>query len=365
MSKVYFADFKGSIRDNIYNKIKRLFTEAGFDKKINKKEFVAVKTHFGEYGNLAYIPAQVIRIVVDKVKECGGVPFITDTNTLYRGSRSNAVDSLDNAFKNGFINEVSGAPVIIADGLKGNDYRTVKTKGKHYKELKVASAIHDADVCVVVSHVKGHELYGFGGAMKNIAMGCVPPSGKQTIHSDLRPRVKEAACISCGTCVKRCPADAITFNKAKKAEINQAKCVSCGECTVLCPEGAIPVVWKTDHKNLHERTAEYVKGIMDLKPGKWMFLNFIMNVSPECDCYFWNDIPIVHDIGILASDDPVSIDMASADMINGAPPVPGSKIYDKKGDDNLKKLYDIEWKYLLQYAKSINIGDDSYEMINI
>ncbi len=366
MSKVYFTNLKGSSRDNTFSKTKRLFTTAGFDKNINKNEFVAIKTHFGEHGNTAYIPAQVIRTIVNMVNELEGVPFVTDTNTLYRGSRSNAVDSLNNAFMNGFVKEVVGAPVIIADGLRGNDYRTFKKDGKHYKELKVASAIYDSDAIIVMSHVKGHELYGFGGALKNIAMGCVPPSGKQTIHSDLKPRVKGARCTACGICVKRCPASAISFSAEKIAVIDQEKCISCGECTVICTQNAIPVVWKTDHKDLHERTAEYVKGIMDLKPGRWMFFNFIMNVAPECDCCFWNDIPIVPDIGILASDDPVSIDRASADLINQASPIRDSKIWEKEGpEDNLKKLYDIEWEYLLKYSESIDIGNEKYDLINI
>ncbi len=366
MSKVYFADFKCSAKDNMYSKTKRIFTEAGYDKNINKKEFTAIKIHYGEYGNTGFIPAQIIRTIVEKVNESGGIPFVTDTNTLYRGNRSNAVDSLNNAFMNGFVKEVVGAPVIIADGLKGNDFKIIETNSKHYKEIKVASAIHDADAVIVVSHVKGHELYGLGGALKNVAMGCAPPSGKQTIHSDLKPRVKTGKCTGCGTCVNRCPAYAISFNNEKKAEIHQDKCISCGECTVLCPEDAIPVVWKTDHKGLHERTAEYVKGIIDSNSKKWMFINYIMNVTPECDCYFWSDIPIVNDIGILASSDPVAIDRASADLINQRKPLPGSKIGEKKGEeDNLRKLYDIDWKYLLDYSENIGIGKNAYDFIEI
>jgi uncharacterized protein len=366
MSKVFFSNFRCNSKDNIFSKTKKLFANAEFNKSIKENEFVALKTHFGEYGNLAYIPAPVIKTIVTLVKDLGGKPFITDTNTLYRGSRSNAVDHLQNAVLNGFVMETAGAPLIIADGLRGNDYRTVPVDSKHYKEIKVASAIYDADLVIVVSHVKGHELYGFGGAIKNIAMGCAPSSGKQMIHSDMKPRVKESLCIACKACIKRCPVSAITLNEKKKAFINQGKCISCGECTVICPYGAIPVLWVTDHKPLHERTAEYVKGTMSSKKDKWLFLNYVMNVSPECDCYFWNDAPIVPNIGILASTDPVAIDRASADLINKAIPMPESKIAGKNNArDNLMALYNIEWKYMLEYSEQIGLGSNSYQLVEI
>jgi len=366
LSDVYFTDFRTSGKDNVFSKIKKIFMKAGFNSGINENELIAIKTHFGEYGNIAYIPAQIIRILVDIINESGAKPFITDTNTLYMGNRNNAVSHLKNASMNGFVMEVTGAPIIIADGLRGNDYRVQSMNGKHYKEIKIASAIYDSDAVFVTSHVKGHELYGFGGALKNIAMGCTSPSGKQTIHSDLQPKVKEGKCNACSLCIERCPASAISLTKNKKALIDQKKCISCGECTCLCPNDAIPVNWKTDHKELHERTAEVVKGIIDTKQDRWMFLNFLMNVTPECDCYFWNDSPIVPDIGILASNDPVSIDRASADLINKASPMEGSKIWDRKpAKDNLRTLYDIDWEYLLRYAEEIGIGENSYNLITL
>ncbi len=366
MSKVYFSDFRCSSKDNIFSKTKKLFLKAGFGERIAEKEIVAIKTHFGEYGNIAYLPAPVLRALVDLLKGRGAKPFITDTNTLYRGSRSNAVDHLDNAVLNGFVMETAGAPVIIADGLRGNDFRTVPVNTKHYKEIKIASAIYDADSVVVMSHVKGHELYGMGGAIKNIAMGCVPPSGKQMIHSDMKPVVKQNVCTACGSCIKRCPVSAIVLNGNRKAEISADLCISCGECTVICPYDAIPVVWKTDHKPLHERTAEYANGVWGRNREKWMFFNFIMNVSPQCDCYFWNDMPVVPNIGILASTDPVAIDRASADLINKSRPLPGSKIDGKTEDrDNLRALYDIEWNYLFEYAEKIGMGENRYELIEI
>ncbi|TAL39111.1 MAG: DUF362 domain-containing protein [Spirochaetes bacterium] len=366
MSMVYFADFRCNSKDNVFSKVRKLFLKAGFGACLQEKDFVAIKTHFGEYGNLAFIPAPVLKTIVEMVTGAGGRPFLTDSNTLYRGSRSNALDHLRNAAMNGFLLETAGAPVIIADGLRGNDFRTVPAKGKYFKDIKIASAIHDADAVVVVSHVKGHELYGFGGAIKNLAMGCAPPAGKQMLHSDMKPKVKEALCTACNACVRRCPSDAIIINARKKAEINQDACISCGECTVICPNEAVPVLWKTDFKPLHERSGEYVKAMIDTKPGKWMFFNFIMNVSPQCDCYYWNDTPVVPNLGILASTDPVAIDMASADLINRAAPMPGSKIAGKDpSKDNLQALYDIDWKYQLQYAEKIGMGTCGYEIVEI
>lgn len=366
MSIVYFADFRCNSKDNVFSKVKKLFLKAGFGAAIQEKDFVAIKTHFGEYGNLAFVPAPVIKTIVDLAAGAGGRPFITDSNTLYRGSRSNAVDHIRNAVQNGFVMETVGAPVIIADGLKGKDFRSVPINGKYYRDIKIAAAIYDADAVVVVSHVKGHELYGFGGAIKNLAMGCAPPAGKQMLHSDMKPKVKESICTACGACIKRCPADAIALNSRKKAEINQDMCISCGECTVICPYEAIPVLWKTDFKPLHERTGEYVKAMLDTKPGKWMFYNFIMNVSPQCDCYYWNDAPVVPNIGILASTDPVAIDMASVELINRASPLPGSKIADKDPSlDNMRALYDIDWEYQLRYAEQLGMGECRYELVEI
>jgi len=363
MSKVYFSDFRCNSRNTVLSKTVKLLAKSGLSGMVKGGDLVALKTHFGEYGNIAFIPAQVLKVIADEVKKTGAKPFITDTNTLYRGSRSNAVDHLENAHMNGFLPPVAGAPVVIADGLRGNDYAVVPCASRHFKEVKIASAIHDADAVVVVSHVKGHELYGFGGALKNMAMGCAPRSGKQVLHSDMKPAVIEEKCVSCGMCVKRCPVDAIAFNPAGKAFIDESLCVSCGECTVICPCEAIPVLWKTDHRPLHERTVDYVKAVMETKPGKWIFINYIMNVSPQCDCYYWNDTPIVPDIGILTSEDPVAIDAASADLVNRAPALPGSKIGDvEPGRDNLMKLYDIPWSYQLEYAEKTGLGAGAYDL---
>lgn len=366
MSDVYFTDMKMSSQDNMASKIRKLFLKAGYHEKISDKDFVAIKTHFGEYGNLAFLPPPLLRVFATLASECGGTPFVTDTNTLYRGNRSNAIDHLKNAEMNGFNQVTLGAPVIIADGIRGNDFVEVPVKGKHYSSVKVASAIQEADAMIVVSHVKGHELYGFGGAMKNVAMGCAPPSGKQSLHSEIKPKVKQKKCESCGMCIKRCPVDAISFNDEKKAFIDSEICIGCGECTVICPYDAIPVMWKTDKNALQERTVEYVKGVSDQKKEKIIYFNFIMNVTPECDCVYWNDMPVVADIGILASTDPVAIDRASVDMINAAQPLSGSRIADKDpGTDNIRAMFPIDWEHLFEYGETIGLGENSYTIITL
>ncbi len=366
MSTVYFTDLRTGSRGNIASKIRRLFVRGGFENIIQKNDLVAVKTHFGEYGNIAFIPPPIIRVFADIVQEQGAKPFVTDSNTLYRGSRSNAVDHLRNAGMNGFVTESIGCPVIIADGLRGNDYAVIPFNGKHYRELKISSAIHDAHAVIMVSHVKGHELYGFGGALKNIAMGCVPPSGKQTIHSEFKPRVREDDCLSCGNCIKKCPVNAIAYNNARKAFIDQDVCIGCGECVVVCPYGAIPVVWKTDSKPLHERTAEYVKGILGAKPGKWIFFNFLMNISPDCDCFPWNDTPVVPNLGIAASLDPLALDRASTDLVNRAEILPGSKIFEGPDDrDAITRIGGPGWDYLFDACEALEVGEKGYELVEI
>ena len=366
MSDVYFVDMKMSSQDNMASKIRKLFLKAGYHEKIADKDFVAIKTHFGEYGNLAFLPPPLLKVFVSLASECGGKPFVTDTNTLYRGHRSNAIDHLENAELNGFNRFSLGAPVIIADGIRGNDFVEVPASGKHYSSIRVASAIQEADAMMVVSHVKGHELYGFGGAIKNVAMGCAPPSGKQSLHSEVKPKVKQAKCESCGMCIKRCPVDAIAFNDEKKAFIDSNICIGCGECTVICPYGAIPVRWKTDKGALQERTIEYVKGVCDQKKDKIMYFNFIMNVTPECDCVYWNDMPIVADIGILASMDPVAIDRASVDLVNNSRPLEGSRIADKDpAVDHIRAMFPIDWEYMFEYGEKMGLGKNSYNMISL
>jgi len=340
---VYYTNMRTREDANLLDKTQRLFKKAGLEQCISQNDLVAIKMHWGEVGNLAYLAPPLVRSIVDTVKDCGGKPFITDANTLYRGGRRNAVDNILTAYRNGFTMETVGAPIIVADGLKGTDYVIIPGQGTHFKELKISSTIYHADAMIVLSHFKGHMLMGFGGTIKNLGMGCASPAGKQTMHSDLRPRVKKALCIGCGACVAHCPTNAAQIGEDQKAFIQKQLCIGCGDCTAVCPSDAIPIRWKTDGTAVQEKTAEYALAALYGKKEKCGFLNFLIKITPDCDCFTWNDTSIVPDLGILASKDPVAIDQASINLVNQAPGLPDSKLKDLSSTDKIHDVTGVNW----------------------
>ncbi|MHB8840512.1 MAG: DUF362 domain-containing protein [Candidatus Aquicultor sp.] len=362
MSNVFYSNFHG--KKSRLDTTSKLFDKADFKSIIDPGDIVAIKVHFGEPGNTAFLSPIFARRVVEKVKEAGGKPFLTDANTLYVGRRSNAVDHLISAIENGFSYATVGAPVVIADGINGKDYVAVDIDGTHIKEAKIGSAVYHADAKIALTHFKGHELTGFGGTLKNIGMGLGCRSAKQVMHSDVLPRVNPDTCTSCAKCVKWCPTGAISI--ASPAVIDQAVCIGCGECTVTCPSGAIEVNWATEPKVTQEKIVEYAWAVIKDKPGKVGFFNFILNVSPDCDCWGWNDAPIVPDIGILASLDPIAIDQASADLVNNAQALAGSRLPANPDDgDKFKALSGIDWRPQLAYGENLGLGVRDYRLVEI
>lgn len=315
---------------------------------------MGIKVHFGEEGNTAFVPPHLVRVVVEEVEKAGGKPFLFDTNTLYRGSRENARDHILLALRHGFSFETTGCPVIIADGLKGKDYVEVEIEGKHFEKVRLGSLIKQMESCVVISHVKGHSSAGFGGAIKNISMGFASRSGKQQMHSDVKPVVDEEKCIGCGTCIEWCPVSAISLTVENKAYIDQNICIGCGECRVTCPEEAIDISWETTPVLLQEKMAEYALGSVTLLKGKIGFINFLINVTPDCDCWEWSESYLVPDIGVLASLDPVAIDQASCDLLN--------KEWQKSGGRDIwKDIYpQIDWSVQLSHAEKLGVGTRDY-----
>ncbi len=360
---VHFTNMRTREGNNLLNKTQWLFKDAGLDQGIANNDLVAIKMHWGEIGNLAYLAPPLVRCIVDTVKDCGGKPFITDSNTLYRGGRRNAVDNILTAFRNGFTMDTVGAPIIVADGLKGTDYVKVPGQGTHFKELKISSTIYHADAMIVLSHFKGHLLMGFGGAIKNLGMGCASPAGKQTMHSDLRPRVKQALCIGCGACVAHCPTNAAQIGENQKASIQKKLCIGCGDCTAVCPSDAIPIRWKTDGTVVQEKTAEYALAALHGKKQKCGFLNFLMKITPDCDCFTWNDTPIAPDLGILASKDPVAIDQASINLVNQAPGMPDSRLENLSTKDKFHAITGVNWEPLLEYGEKLGLGSRHISLI--
>lgn len=366
-SKVFFTNLRTTPEFNLLYKLEKLVKKAGIADIDFKDKFTAIKIHFGEPGNLAYIRPNYVGRLVSVIKELGGVPFLTDCNTLYSGRRSNAVDHLKSAEENGFNSVTCGCNVIIADGLRGTDYEEIEINLKHCKTAKIGSAIADSDIIISMNHFKGHEMTGIGGAMKNLGMGCGSRGGKLEMHSASKPEIKAESCISCGMCIRNCSQGAISFNENKKASIDYKKCIGCGQCVALCKSGAAMVNWNESAGNSSEKIVEYSYAVIKDKPN--FHINFVMDVSPNCDCWANNDKPIVSDIGILASFDPLALDKACTDMVNSAIANLGSVLDDtdyKEGEDKFSHIYPtLNYHESFDYAQKIGLGNLDYEIINV
>ncbi|XOQ53603.1 MAG: Anaerobic sulfite reductase subunit C [Succiniclasticum sp.] len=370
-AKVYFTDFHMPYGgDPLPLKLHKLMKKAGFEKLDLKDKFVAIKMHFGEKGNLAFLRPNYAKVVADYVKELGGKPFLTDCNTLYVGSRKNALEHLDTAYENGFNPFCTGCQTIIADGLKGTDEALLPVpNGEFIKEAKVGKALADADVIISLTHFKGHEMAGFGGAIKNVGMGGGSRAGKMDQHSDGKVQVDQSKCIGCGRCVNICAHGAPSITN-RKSTIDRNKCVGCGRCLALCPVDAIsPIEWQAGSV-FNKKMAEYAAAIVNGKPQ--FHISLIVDVSPNCDCHAENDVPIVPDIGMLCSTDMVAIDQAAADLVNAAEPSPNGQLAKNiakdpeaaKGQDYFKLTTpDSDWKNCLIHAEKIGLGSREYELI--
>jgi hypothetical protein len=364
-SPVYFANLRASSdKDSMASKVRRLFDRAGFSAIISPHDKTALKLHFGETGNDGFISPVYVRQVVEKVKECQGMPFLTDTNTLYLGSRSNAVDHITTAILHGFDFAVAGAPVIIADGLNGKNVKRVSINRKHFSEVSIAGDIAAADSMIVLSHFKGHIVSGFGGAIKNLAMGCAPPEGKRAQHN-ARPFTISENCTGCAACMKVCPKTAISIH-AKKSVIDKDLCIGCFECMHACPEHAIDIDWETEIPVFMERLVEYAYGAVAGKQNKVAYMNFLIRITPDCDCFPFSDAPIVPDIGILASRDPVAIDAASFDLVNQQQGYADSLLtmHHHRGENKFSGVHaNTDGVRQIRYAEEIGLGNRQYELI--
>ena len=367
-SKVYFADLRADMHENLQQKLTRLMKTAGMGDIDFQDKFVAIKLHFGEPGNLAFLRPNWARTVADFVKERGGKPFLTDCNTLYVGGRKNALDHMDSAMLNGFNPMTTGCQIIIADGLKGSDEVEVPVVGGEYvKNAKIGRAVMDADVFISLTHFKGHEEAGFGGCLKNIGMGCGSRAGKMEQHNAGKPHVAEKHCIGCGQCRKICAHGAPIIENGK-AHIDHDKCVGCGRCIAVCPKNAVQINWDETTINLNRKIAEYTKAVVDGRPC--FHISLVIDVSPNCDCHSENDMAIVPNVGMFASFDPVALDMACVDAVNAQTPLRGSAADDAHAKahvhDHFQRLHpDTNWRSCLEHGEKLGIGTRDYELIKI
>jgi len=362
---VYFADMRAGYRENLFQKLDRLLALANMGESVCRGELVAVKVHFGEKGGHGYIRPNFLRTIVDQLKKCSCKPFLTDSCTLYPGERKEAVSALACAIGNGFPYAVVDAPLIMCDGLRGHSSRRVPVNGEYIESADIGSAIIDANALVCVSHFKCHELTGFGGAIKNLGMGCSSRTGKMEQHCNLAPTVLEERCTSCGACIRVCAHEAIV-SVAGKARILEDECVGCARCITVCDDRAISVNWGSEADLTMKKMAEYALGALYEKREKALFINFVTQVSPSCDCYGHTDTPIVPDIGILASSDPVAIDQACADLVNQARGLPDTalKTGHEPGGDKFRGVHpDIDWETSLAHGEKIGLGSRKYEMV--
>ncbi len=360
MSDVFFASLRVAEGAGLLDKLERLLKASGAGDLLSNAHFTGLKLHFGEEGNTAFIRPLFVKRIAEYCERVGTRPFLFDTTALYSGARANAVDYIQTAMQHGFN---FGYPILIADGFFGNEKQDVEIEKKHFQSVSIARLIFSLDAMVAISHFKGHLLSGFGGAIKNIAMGCASKEGKLSMHSTVAPYIETTSCTACGLCAQYCPAGAITVDKY--AVIDEERCIGCGACLAHCRDHAVKIKWDVDLKPFQEKLAEYCYGVTRVKQGSILYVNFLLNITPACDCFPRSDAPIVPDIGILASRDPVAIDKASCDKVNSSIGLEGSALKGAfgKGDDKWKDLYPrVDWGYGLSYAEKIGVGEQAYTL---
>jgi len=372
-SKVFFTDFRVSNEESLVSKLKRLVKAAGIESIDMDRRFVAIKMHFGELGNLSFLRPNYARAIVDVVKQAGGVPFLTDCNTLYPGSRKNAIEHMECAWQNGFSPITVDCPIIIGDGLKGTDDVAVPVVGGEYVDKAfIGRAVMDADIFISLSHFKGHESAGFGGAIKNIGMGCGSRAGKRAQHCNGQPTVNEKKCRGCRLCMRECANEGLVFNpETRKMHINPETCVGCGRCIGACNFDAIRYREDAAVEELNYRMAEYAKAVLDGRPH--FHITIVRDISPKCDCHGCNDVPILPDVGMFASFDPVALDQACVDACLKNKPLPNSFLSDNmlkedfvdNNDHFINSHPDSEYRCGLAHAEKIGLGSREYEIVTV
>jgi uncharacterized protein len=353
-STVYFVPTRNDEPlASLQKKTDLIFEQCGGDKVFTQGAMTGIKLHLGEKPHTQYLNPALVKTVVDRAKEAGSRPFLTDTCTLYNGRRSNAVDYLHAAAEHGFTLEAVGAPVIIADGLIGANQVMVPIGKKHFKEVPVARDAVYADALVVMTHVTGHMLAGLGGTIKNVSMGLCGRAAKLAMHSGTKPQIKKDKCGGCGRCAKWCPASAI--HVASTADIDYVKCIGCGECYAVCRSDAVLFNWDASSDDFGEKMAEACLAAVKDKPGRVVYLNYAIHVTEHCDCMGTVAPRIIDDLGILASFDPVALDKATAELLAQRN---GLDIFDKTWSQ-------CHYRRQLEHGQAIGLGSLEYDIVEL
>lgn len=303
---------------------------------------IPLKVHFGEEGNLTYIESKNYEGIIDYLRKNGNEPFFIETNVLYRGQRTTKKNHIKLALKHGF-NQI---PIVIADGDIGEDYEEVKIDMKNISRFKIAKEISKQKQIIVLSHLKGHIGAGFGGAIKQLGMGCATRGGKLEQHANTIPIINPLQCKKCKKCTQHCPSDAISIGILPR--IRKKKCIGCAACISVCPYGSIKINWVgTISKKFYERMAEYAYATQ--KDKQIIYISFALNITKNCDCEGHNMKPFVRDLGIFASTDPVAIDMACLDKLS----------------QREERTVFRRGRYILDYGESIGLGKKAYTLIEL
>ena len=351
MSKVYFIKSKNYGTDElIADRLKALIKENDLFDFIKGKDMVAVKTHFGEGNKSGYVRPVILKRIGELIKDKEALPFMTETSTLYKGNRSNAIIHLEHAHKQGFGYDATGMPIIMSDGLYGDEEIDVAIDGKIYKSVKIASLIVKSQALVCISHFTGHLVAGFGATIKNMGMGCASRRGKMIQHSNAKPKISAKACTKCDQCITWCPEDAISMGE-NSAVIDSKKCIGCGECLAMCRFDAVGYNWGATYEELQKKIVEHAFGVYNATKNKGIYINTLTRISKDCDCMHQYE-EICNDIGILVSTDPVAVDSAALDLVETT-----------SGEALSKLAYNIPYKFQIDYAAELGFGSAKYELI--
>lgn len=338
--------------DQLCTKLEQLIKQKELLYWLNELDVTAVKTHFGESPKVGYARPMYLRMIGEQIRNHGGRPFLTETSTLYKGNRSDAISHLTHANNQGFDYKATGMPIIMADGLFGDEERLVSIEGKIYQWVHVAALLFKCNAMVMVSHFTGHLAAGFGATLKNLGMGLSSRKGKMQQHSTAKPAIDEEKCTACGTCEEWCPQNAITTGEV--AAINNDLCIGCGECLAMCRFDAVKYNWGATYEELQKKVVEHAMGVANLFAGKSLYINILTRISKDCDCMGHTYERICPDIGILASRDPVALDAASLALVE-----------ERAGTTLAKLAHDIPYNFQLDYAAELGFGNRSYNLVTI